>query len=326
MRLNVVAARAGRGSPGTLEDASGLAVGYRADGTILVAVDPSDRAVRSTTCSASSSSSASTPGASPPPRAVPSSRSWPRGSGAAPSSADDHQVDNRRAVGALVEACRRRGVRMVADEVAAVTTSGRSGLRRHPPGRRGPGGRHRRPGRRQPVRAARRRSRRLPPPGPAGQGAHPPAAGPGPRTRPHPHGAGTGPRPHLPTWSPVGTAAWWWAPPSRRRGSTPPSRPDAVHDLLADARALVPALDEYELVEMTTGCARGPRTTPPSWAGHRSTGWWWPPATTATASCWRRSPPRRWRHSSGGEDVPGPMAPFGPGRFPTAVPGAPVPA
>src|SRR5664280_243806 len=114
--LNVAAVRAWPGFAARLEAASGECVHFRADGTLLVAGDPSDRAAtdrvlafhQATGLSAArlgaSACRASEPLLSP---AIAGGVDLP----------DDHQVDNRATVGALLAACRSAGVRLVTDEV-----------------------------------------------------------------------------------------------------------------------------------------------------------------------------------------------------------------
>ena len=63
--------------------------------------------------------------------------------------------------------------------------------------------------------------------------------------------------PELLPGPPGPTGRWWSEPPSRRRASTSTVQAGAVRDLLDDARRLVPAIDEYELVETTTGLRPG---------------------------------------------------------------------
>src|SRR5664280_587143 len=121
--LNVAAVRAWPGFAARLEAASGECVHFRADGTLLVAGDPSDRAAtdrvlafhQATGLSAArlgaSACRASEPLLSP---AIAGGVDLP----------DDHQVDNRATVGALLAACRSAGVRLVADEVDHVDVVG----------------------------------------------------------------------------------------------------------------------------------------------------------------------------------------------------------
>ena len=118
--LNVQAARAWPIFAHELEADTGQSVGYRTDGTLLVAVDGSDRAATDDVLSfqhelglpASRLSSrecrASEPLLAP-------------GIRGGVELADDHQVDNRRLVDALMAACTAQGVHFSADEVSEVS-------------------------------------------------------------------------------------------------------------------------------------------------------------------------------------------------------------
>ena len=117
--LNVEAARTWPIFAHDLEADSGQSVGYRTDGTLLVAVDGSDRTATDDLLSfqqelglhASRLSSrecrASEPLLAP-------------GIRGGVELADDHQVDNRRLVDALMAACTAQGVHFIADEVSEV--------------------------------------------------------------------------------------------------------------------------------------------------------------------------------------------------------------
>lgn len=102
-----------------LEAAAGQRIGYRRCGTVLVAVDASDRAVvdqllefqRTLGLPATRLSGTDCR------RLVPALSPTVRGGAEVPG---DHQVDNRRLLSALSEACRRAGVHMVAARVEAV--------------------------------------------------------------------------------------------------------------------------------------------------------------------------------------------------------------
>jgi glycine oxidase len=91
------------------------------DGTLLVAVDPSDLAATDDLvqyrCTLGLAAGRFT--ARQCRQAEPLLAPGIRGGA---ELAQDHQVDNRAVVGALVQACRARGVRMEEDEVASVTT------------------------------------------------------------------------------------------------------------------------------------------------------------------------------------------------------------
>ncbi len=123
LALNLAAARRYPGFVADLEAATGLDVGYRTSGTLAVAMDGDDAAVlrdlhdfqlrlgltveplRASQCRARE------PLLSPRVRA-------------GLLVAGDHQVDNRRLVAALLEACARAGVEVLADAAAAVTVAG----------------------------------------------------------------------------------------------------------------------------------------------------------------------------------------------------------
>jgi glycine oxidase len=123
-RLNVVAARSWPDFAHDLEAASGRSVHYRTGGTLLVAADASDRAATDDVLryqlalglAARRLTSAECRAAEP--LLAPGIRGGV-------DLAEDHQVDNRQVVEALLEACRAGGVSFVADEVAEVTTDAR---------------------------------------------------------------------------------------------------------------------------------------------------------------------------------------------------------
>jgi glycine oxidase len=121
--LNVAAVRAWPAFAARLEADTGIPVHFRADGTLLVAVDPSDRAAtdrvlafhRATGLAAERLAArdcrASEPLLAP-------------GVAGGAELPEDHQVDNRAVVAALVDACRNSGVALVADEVDRVEVAG----------------------------------------------------------------------------------------------------------------------------------------------------------------------------------------------------------
>jgi len=117
--LNVAAVRAWPGFAARLEAASGMAVHFRADGTLLVAGDPSDRAAtdRVLVFHQAIGLAAERLGARACRQAEPLLAPGISGGVDLP---DDHQVDNRATAAALLAACRRAGVPLVADEVARV--------------------------------------------------------------------------------------------------------------------------------------------------------------------------------------------------------------
>jgi glycine oxidase len=122
--LNVAAVRAWPGFAGQLESASGRPVHFRADGTLLVATDPSDQAAtdrvldfhHATGLAAVRLSARGCRDAEP--------LLAPGVSGGA-ELPDDHQVDNRSATLALVAACRSAGVSFEPHVVARVLVGAR---------------------------------------------------------------------------------------------------------------------------------------------------------------------------------------------------------
>ena len=81
-----------------------------ADGTLLVAVDPSDRAATDDVLAYQPSPRARRPPALGRASAGPSEPLLAPGISGGADLAEDHQVDNRRVVDALVAACRAAGV------------------------------------------------------------------------------------------------------------------------------------------------------------------------------------------------------------------------
>jgi glycine oxidase len=118
-RLNVAAARAWPAFAHDLERASGRPVHYQTGGTLLVAADPSDRAAVDDVLEYQLALGLSARRLTSPqcraaePLLAPGIR-------AGVELADDHQVDNRQVVEALLEACRAGSVSFVDDEVAEV--------------------------------------------------------------------------------------------------------------------------------------------------------------------------------------------------------------
>ncbi len=120
-RLNVAAARAWPRFANDLERASGRPVHFRTGGTLLVAADASDRAavddvLRYQVALGLNAHRLTSPQCrAAEPLLAPGIR-------AGVELADDHQVDNRLVVQALLDACRAVGVSFVEDAVADVTT------------------------------------------------------------------------------------------------------------------------------------------------------------------------------------------------------------
>jgi glycine oxidase len=118
--LNLAAARAWPDFARTLEVASGLPVHYLESGTLMVAVDPSDQAAADDLLAYRRrlGLSAQTLSASACRHHEPLLAPGIRGGA---DLVDDHQVDNRRVIEALLAACRTQGVDLVDDPVTAVT-------------------------------------------------------------------------------------------------------------------------------------------------------------------------------------------------------------
>ena len=121
--LNLAAAAAWPGFARDLESASGRSVHYRADGTLLVAGDPSDRAATDRVLAFHQAIGlpACRLGARACREAEPLLAPGISGGVDLP---DDHQVDNRATVAALVDACRAAGITLRADRVTGVDVVG----------------------------------------------------------------------------------------------------------------------------------------------------------------------------------------------------------
>ncbi len=312
-RANVAAARQWPAFAGDLEAASNRGVGYRRSGTVVAALDPSDRRVVDDVLGYQLSLGLS-------PRRL-SSRECrelepllaPGIAGGAEFS-DDHQVDNRLLVDALLAAGRQAGVTMVNDDVAAVASSSGRATGVIPSGG-----------------------------NPIGAGAVVIAAG-----------CWSGqldgiPEPLLPPVRPVKgltvrTRASAGTPRLRRivrglvhgrtcylvprqdgtvvigatveeKGFDLTVQVGSVHDLLRDARTILPALDEYELVETATGLRPGSPDNAPMIGtttmegliiatGHYRNGILLAPVTADAVVA-----------LLGGRPVPDFLLPFGPDRF-----------
>ena len=243
----------------------------------------------STTSSPTSTRSASKPTAAAPAsaaRLVPALSPALRGGIEVPG---DHHVDNRALLGALVEACRRGGVTFVEGTVAALAAGPELVLA---------DGRRLRPD--HVVLAAGTGLRAID--GLAGAGlpsirpvkGHILRLGPADgRDRPSPagrtvrglvHGRSVYLVPRRDGSVVVGATV-------EERGSDTAVRAGAVHELLDDARAIVPGIDELELRRGGHRAApRHARQHAAHRVDRRSTACWRPSATTATACSWRRSP------------------------------------
>jgi glycine oxidase len=127
LRLLLAGADCWAGFAAALEEATGTFIDYRRSGTVVVALDASDRVAVDDVLSFQQSLGldARRLSSSECRQQVPALSPAVRGGAESPS---DHQVDNRRMVDALVAACGAAGVEMVADSVQAVTweTGGRA--------------------------------------------------------------------------------------------------------------------------------------------------------------------------------------------------------
>ncbi len=253
-RLNVAAARRWPAFARDLEASAEQSVGYRVDGTLLVAVDHADRQIVDDLLAYQRSlglDAVRLP-ASACRRSEPLLTPTLSGGAEFPN---DHQVDNRAVVGALVTACRRSGVTFVADRVRAIAAVGRRVARvTLESGSEQPvssvvvaagawsGGIRGVPEPLPPVRPVRGVTLRLHAAG---------TAGPLTRTvRGVVHGRNCYLVPRHDGSLVVGAT-------SEEQGFDLSVRLGTVADLVTDARELVPALDEYTLVETSTGLRPG---------------------------------------------------------------------
>jgi glycine oxidase len=311
-RANLAAARQWPAFALDLEQASGRPVGYLTSGTVLAAVDPSDRRVVDDVLEYQLALGLTPRRLSARDCRVLEPLLSP-GIGGGAEFPDDHQVDNRLVVEALLAACDRAGVVMVDDEVSAVTSengratgvslggggaidagavvvaagcwSGRLGLPHSlvPPVR--------------PVKGLTIRAQ-------ASSGALRLTR----IVRGLVHGRTCYLVPRADGSVVIGATV-------EEKGFDLTVQVGSVHDLLRDARTVVPALDEYELVETTTGLRPGsPDNAPIVGAtgmerlfmatGHYRNGILLAPTTAdAVVSLLE------------GDPVSGALAPFGPERF-----------
>ena len=240
------------GFAAVLEGATGQTIGYDATGTVTVALDASDRASlddllayqHSLGLSAQRRSTSECRGL------VPALSPALRGGIEVPG---DHQVDNRALLGALAAACRGAGVSFVEAAVAAVAAGPElvlaDGRRLRPeqvllaPGTGLPGIRGLEATGLPAVRPVKGHILRLGPPV-AGHGEPPPLLE---RTvRGLVHGRSVYLVPRRDGSVVVGATV-------EERGDDTAVRAGAVHELLCDARAIVPGIDELELREAATG-------------------------------------------------------------------------
>ncbi len=329
-RLNVAAARSWPEFARDLEAASGRRVHYRAGGTLLVAADPSDReavddvlAYQQDRGLSARRLTASECRAAEPLLAP--------GIRAGAELADDHQVDNRLVVVALLDACRAAGVSFVADRVADVTTgpSGVTGVTlERDGGLEGAAvvlaaGCH--SGRvgglpddlRPPVRPVKGLTIRLR------------AVDGSPRLQRTVRGLVQG-RPCYLVPRSDGTVVV--GATVEEKGFDLTVQAGSVADLLDDARRLVPAIDEYEFCETTTGLRPGsPDNGPMVGAGglpgllvatgHYRNGILLAPVTAEEIVGLLTNPDPPAPGSTGGDEL---FAAFRPGRFGRPAEGAPT--
>jgi glycine oxidase len=238
------------GFAAALEASSGLAIGYDTTGTVTVALDASDRASLDDLLAYQHTLglAAYRRSASDCRRLVPALSPALRGGIEVPG---DHQVDNRALLGALAEACRRSGVTFVESCVSAVEPGPvlvlADGRRLDPDcvvlaagtglpaidGLAGAG--------LPPVRPVKGHIVRLGPPADA-----PPVPLLARTVRGLVHGRSVYLVPRRDGSVVVGATV-------EEKGSDTAVRAGAVHELLCDARAIVPGLDELELLEAATG-------------------------------------------------------------------------
>lgn len=314
--LNLEAARVWPAFATALESATGQSVGYVTRGTLLVAADPSDMAALDDLIGYRAALGLGTErlGARECRASEPLLAPGVRGGA---DLTGDHQVDNRRLVDALVRACGAEGVDVVADEVAAVEVRG-GRARGVVLGRGG-----RRPARtvvvaagchagrlagipgsaRPPVRPVRGLTLRLQAPGDA------PVLG---RTvRGLVHGRNCYMVPRADRTVVVGATV-------EERGFDLSVRAGSVGDLLDDGRRLVPSLEEWALVDTTTGLRPGSPDNGPIVGqtevagllvatGHYRNGILLAPLTATEVV--------RLLRAEGGTTPGGPFAAFGPERF-----------
>jgi glycine oxidase len=234
----------------SLEEAAGHTIGYDTTGTVTVALDASDRASLDDLLAYQHTLGleAHRRSASECRRLVPALSPALRGGIEVPG---DHQVDNRALLGALAEACRRAGVTFVVGSVTAlaagpelVLTDGRRLRPDHIVLAAGTGvaaidglGAAALP----PLRPVKGHILRLGPPDPTT--TVPLLA----RTvRGLVHGRSVYLVPRLDGSVVVGATV-------EERGTDTAVRAGAVHELLCDARSIVPGVDELELLEAATG-------------------------------------------------------------------------
>jgi glycine oxidase len=328
--LNLAAASAWPAFARLLEESSGRRVHLVEDGTLLIAVDPSDReatddllAYRGTLGLA--------PRRLTPAQCRASEPLLSPGIRGGADLAEDHQVDNRCLVEALVAACRALGVAFVAEEATEVEIhpGGVTGVVLAESGRRSAGA---------VVVAAGCRSGRL--------GGLPDRVAP--PVRPV---KGLTLRLRVPDGVPtlqrtvrglVHGRSCYLVPRQDRavvvgasveeKGFDLSVQAGAVGDLLDDARRLVPSLEEYELVETTTGLRPGSPDNGPivgatgisglvMATGHYRNGILLAPVTAIEVARLLRTstsgdrPPAAGAAGADPVDHRGVFAPFGPDRF-----------
>jgi glycine oxidase len=253
--LNVQASREWPGFARALEEASGQSVEYLAQGTLLVAVDPSDQASTDDVLGFHLEHGLTARRLSARECRLEEPLLAPGIRGGA-ELADDHQVDNRRMVDALIAACRNLRVSFIEDEVVAVESGGGRvhGVTL---------GRGDRCGANAVVVAAGCRSGQLqgipeailPPVRPVkGLTLRLRGAGGGPSLRRALRGVVHGRNCYL---VPRRDGTVVVGATVEEKGFDLTVQVGAVSDLLDDARRLIPTLEEFELIETTAGLRPG---------------------------------------------------------------------
>jgi glycine oxidase len=331
--LNVGASRAWPEFARALEEASGQSVDYLARGTLLVAVDPSDQSATDDVLGFHLEHGLTARRLSSRQCRLHEPLLTPGIRGGA-ELADDHQVDNRRVVDALIAACRAAQVCFIGDEASAVEiVDGRvAGVRLLHGGRRAAGA---------VVVAAGCRSGQL---SGVPEWLRPPVRpvkGVTLRLR----GVDDGPRLRRPLRGLVHGRSCYLVPRKdgtvvvgatvEERGFDLTVRAGAVSDLLNDARQLIPTLEEYELVDATAGLRPGSPDNAPIVGttdlpglivatGHYRNGILLAPVTAYEVARILHTGDARPSLGGGspvdasspeGADLSDAFAPFGPGRF-----------
>jgi glycine oxidase len=341
--LNVRASRAWPEFARALEEASGQSIDYLARGTLLVAVDPSDQAATDDVLGFHLEHGLAARRLSSRECRLHEPLLTPRIRGGA-ELADDHQVDNRLVVDALIAACRAQQVCFIGAEASAVEiVDGRvAGVRLLHGGRRAAG---------TVVVAAGCRSGQLSGVPESMRPPVRPVKGVTLRLR----GVDEGPRLRRSLRGLVHGRSCYLVPRKdgtvvvgatvEERGFDLTVRAGAVSDLLNDARQLIPTLEEYELVDATPGLRPGSPDNAPIVGttdipglivatGHYRNGILLAPVTAYEVTRILRTGDARpslagvspvEASSPGGPGLSDAFAPFGPGRFAPSAGRDPLP-